>query len=95
MSFSIQRYKSILSLGLPILVGQVGMIIVGFADTTMVGHYSTNALAAASFVNNLFNVAILACLGMTMASLRLPGHCSPRSSTDVWANWCAMLCRST
>lgn len=73
MSFSIQRYKSILSLGLPILVGQVGMIIVGFADTTMVGHYSTNALAAASFVNNLFNVAILACLGMTMGITPLAG----------------------
>ncbi len=73
MTFSIQRYKAILSLGLPILVGQVGMIIVGFADTTMVGHYSTNALAAASFVNNLFNVAILACLGMTMGITPLAG----------------------
>lgn len=73
MTFSAQRYKSILSLGLPILVGQLGMIIVGFADTTMVGHYSTNALAAASFVNNLFNVAILACLGMTMGITPLAG----------------------
>ncbi len=73
MTFSLSRYKAILSLGLPILVGQVGMIIVGFADTTMVGHYSTNALAAASFVNNLFNVAILACLGMTMGITPLAG----------------------
>lgn len=73
MTFSLKRYKAILSLGLPILVGQVGMIIVGFADTTMVGHYSTNSLAAASFVNNLFNVAILACLGMTMGITPLAG----------------------
>lgn len=73
MSFSLQRYKAILSLGFPILVGQLGMIVVGFADTTMVGHYSTNALAAASFVNNIFNVAILACLGMTMGITPLAG----------------------
>ena len=51
-------YISILRLGLPILIGQLGMIIVGFADTKMVGLYSTEALASASFVNNLFNVCI-------------------------------------
>lgn len=53
----------ILRLGLPILIGQLGQIVVGFADTAMVGRYSTEALASASFVNNLFNVAIFASLG--------------------------------
>lgn len=52
-------------LGLPIMVGQLGMIVVGFTDNIMVGHYSTEALASASFVNNLFNVAILCCIGFT------------------------------
>lgn len=41
------------------------MIVVGFADNIMVGHYSTEALASASFVNNLFNVAIFCCIGFT------------------------------
>ncbi len=58
-------YKELLRLGGPILVGQLGMIAVGFADNIMVGHYSTQALASASFVNNVFNVAILACIGFT------------------------------
>ena len=58
-------YVSLLRLGLPILVGQLGMIVVGFADNIMVGHYSTNALASASFVNNLFNVVIFCCIGFT------------------------------
>lgn len=58
-------YKELLRLGGPILVGQLGMIAVGFADNIMVGHYSTEALASASFVNNVFNVAILACIGFT------------------------------
>ena len=56
-------YGSILKLGLPILVGQLGMIVVGFADNIMVGRYSTEALASASFVNNLFNITIFCCIG--------------------------------
>ena len=53
-------YSKIIRLGLPILIGQLGTIVVGFADTIMVGHYSTEALASASFVNNVFNVATFA-----------------------------------
>ena len=52
-------------LGLPILIGQLGTIVVGFADTAMVGHHSTAELASASFVNNLFNVAIFTLLGFS------------------------------
>lgn len=63
----------ILRLGLPILVGQLGMIVTGFADTTMVGHYSTRALAAASFVNNVFNAAVFACVGFTYGLTPLVG----------------------
>lgn len=73
MTASARRYVDIIRLGFPLLVAQAGMIVVGFADTTMVGHYSTEALAAASFVNNLFNVAIISCLGMTMGLTPLIG----------------------
>ena len=52
------HYKSLFKLGLPIVIGQLGMIILGFADTLMIGHHSTDGLAAASFVNNMFNLAI-------------------------------------
>lgn len=61
----ISDYKSIIKLGLPILIGQLGMIVVGFADNIMLGRYSTEALASASFVNNMFNVAVFACMGFT------------------------------
>ncbi len=59
------NYATILRLGAPILVGQLGMIVVGFADNIMLGRYSTSALASASLVNNLFNTAIFACLGFS------------------------------
>lgn len=66
-------YIDIIRLGLPILVGQLGMIVVGFADTTMVGRYSTDALASASFVNNIFNAAVFACVGFTYGITPLAG----------------------
>lgn len=66
-------YLQIIRLGLPILIGQLGMIVVGFADTKMVGLYSTEALASASFVNNLFNVCIFACVGFTYGLTPLVG----------------------
>ena len=59
------NYRAIIALGIPILIGQLGTIIVGFADTIMVGRYSTEALASASFVNNLFYTANFACMGFS------------------------------
>lgn len=50
------HYRATLRLALPIAAGQLGIIILSFADTMMVGHYSTQSLAAASFVNSLFNL---------------------------------------
>ena len=75
-------YSAILRLGLPILVGQLGMIVVGFADNIMVGHYSTAALASASFVNNLFNVAIFCCIGFTYGLTPIIGSYFTRGCND-------------
>lgn len=75
-------YSAILRLGLPILVGQLGMIVVGFADNIMVGHYSTAALASASFVNNLFNVAIFCCIGFTYGLTPIVGSYFTRGCND-------------
>lgn len=66
-------HRRILKLGFPILVGQLGMIVVGFADTKMVGLYATDALASASFVNNVFTTAIFACIGFTYGLTPLIG----------------------
>ena len=47
------------------MLGQLGIIIVGFADNIMVGHHSSIELAAASFVNNFFNLTFLFGLGFS------------------------------
>ena len=54
-----EHYRSLLSLGVPIMIGQLGVIVLGFADTMMVGHYSTDSLGAASFVNNIMTMVVI------------------------------------
>ena len=58
-----KHYKPLMVLGIPIMVGQLGMIVLGFADTIMIGRYSTEALGASGFVNNLFNLVIIGSTG--------------------------------
>lgn len=61
----IKEYKALARLGLPVLITQLGIITVSFADTMMVGAYGTNELGAAAFVNNLFLVPIVALIGFS------------------------------
>ena len=51
-------YKPLTMLGVPIVVGQLGTIVLAFADTLMIGHHATSELAAAAFVNNIINLSI-------------------------------------
>lgn len=60
-----ETFRELLKLGTPIILGQLGIISVNFADTIMVGHHSTDALASASFVNNIFSLFFVLGLGFT------------------------------
>src|SRR5574344_2594478 len=53
------QYPLLVKLGVPITIGQLGTIILGFSDTLMIGHHSILELAAASFVTNMFTLALL------------------------------------
>ncbi len=59
------HYLNLLKLGLPIVVGQLGQIVLGFADTLMIGHHSTTELAAAAFVNTMFALVLITALGFS------------------------------
>ena len=65
--------QSIVKLGIPIIIGQLGAIAQQFADTIMVGQYGTMELAAAGFVNNVFNFVIYFMLGISYASTPVIG----------------------
>lgn len=60
-----EHYRETVRLGVPIMLGQLGIIVVGFADNIMVGHHSAQELAAASFVNNFFNLAFIFGMGFS------------------------------
>lgn len=77
-----QQVVSLLRLGLPIVVGQLGMIILGLADTIMIGHHSTEELAAAAFVNNVFNLAIIFATGFSYGLTPLIGMLQGSGNTQ-------------
>ena len=59
------RYGALLRLGLPIMVGQLGVIVLSIADTMMVGRYGTDELGASGFVNNMMNLVIVFSTGFS------------------------------
>ena len=65
--------QSVIKLGIPIIIGQLGSIAQQFADTIMVGQYGTMELAAAGFVSNIFNFVIYFMLGISYASTPVIG----------------------
>lgn len=57
------HYKALAQLGIPIIIGQIGSIVLGFADTLMIGRHSTAELGAAAFVNNMFVLVLIFAMG--------------------------------
>ncbi len=78
----IKHYKGTLRLGIPLCIGQVGIILVGFADTIMVGRYGTDDLASVSFVNNVFNLVVITLLGFSYGITPIIGSMFGRGDTD-------------
>lgn len=64
-----KEYKALIKLGIPITIGQVGLTLQNLADNVMVGRHSTEELAAAGFVNNLFVLAILLTMGYSTGAV--------------------------
>lgn len=58
-------YAPLVRLGVPIVIGQIGNVVLGFADTLMVGHHSMEELAAASFVNTMFTLVVIFSTGFS------------------------------
>lgn len=82
-----RHYSFLLKLALPIIIGQLGGIITGLADTIMVGQHSTQELAAASFVNNVLNAFIIFGTGFSFAVIPLVGENLARNKKYVVSAW--------
>ncbi len=76
------HYREQLSIGFPIIIGQLGTIILGFADTLMIGHHSTPELAAAGLVNNIFGLVFVSYMGFTYGLTPIIGKLYGEERTD-------------
>lgn len=76
------HYKTLLSLGMPLVVGQIGTIVLGFADTLMVGHHSVTELAAASFVNTIMAIILVFALGYSYGLTPIIGRLYGQGNTE-------------
>ena len=55
-----------LELALPITVGQVGQMLIGFTDTAFIARLGAVPLAAAAFTQGVFHAFYVACLGLLL-----------------------------
>lgn len=69
-------------IGTPIILGQIGLILVSLADNIMVGKYHTDALASASFVNNIFSVFFVLGLGFSYGLTPLVSQAHARQQSS-------------
>ena len=79
--------KLLLKLGIPIIIGQLGSIITGLADTVMVGQHTTAELAAASFVNNVINSFIILGTGFSFNFTPLIGENLAKGKKAAIGGW--------
>ncbi len=77
------HYRSLLAMGVPIMVGQLGVILTGFVDNIMVGHHTTAELSAASFVNNIFMLPLMFATGFAMGITPLIGEKTGRNELPL------------
>ena len=68
------HYKALLQLGVPIVVGNIGQVVLSFADTLMIGWHSMRELAAAAFVNTMFLLLVIFALGFSMGLSPIVGR---------------------
>ena len=82
-------YKRNLRVALPIMLTQLGASLVGLFDSMMVGHYATVDLAAVSFANAIFFMAMVFAMGVLMAITPLVGirvgemNAQPEEATSI------------
>ncbi|RMF18079.1 MAG: MATE family efflux transporter [Alphaproteobacteria bacterium] len=84
-----QDLKELLRLALPAIGSRLGLLLLGFVDTVMVGRFETPELAALSLANRaavltLIVVAIGLLMGVIVATASAFGAGDPREAGRVW-----------
>jgi len=69
-----RELRETLTLGWPIILGNLSQMFLGVIDNAMVGAIHSSQLAASSFVNNVLTIPIVLGFGLTMAVSPLVAH---------------------
>ena len=93
MNFSdyIPFYKRNLHLAFPIVLSQIGQVMVSLIDNMMVGHVGTTELAAASFANSVFMIGMVFGMGITFGSTPLVGKAFGDNDFKTTVVWLKMV----
>ena len=70
------EYRTSLNLAWPVVVGQIGHVTVGVADSAMVGRIGAFPLAASAFANSLFVIPLVLGIGMAYGITPLSANLS-------------------
>lgn len=62
-----RHFRETLSLSFPVIIGQVGFMLMGFIDNLMIGDVSYVHLSAASLANGIFFIVTIIGIGIIMA----------------------------
>lgn len=68
-----EEYVTLMKLGFPVMLTQLGVIVMSFADTMMVGAYGVEQLASSAFVNSLFIIPMVMLSGLAAGITPLVG----------------------
>ncbi|MGL5228819.1 MAG: MATE family efflux transporter [Bacteroidales bacterium] len=75
-------YKNNLAIAVPVMLSQLGQVVVQMADTMMVGRLGAEELASVSFSGAVFNVGLLFSMGVALGLTPLIGKAYTQKQSD-------------
>ncbi|GAF04524.1 Na(+)/drug antiporter [Saccharicrinis fermentans DSM 9555 = JCM 21142] len=81
------HYWPNLKLALPVVLSQAGQMVVGLADTIMVGQLGSTELAAVSFANSIFIIGLVVNIGLSIAITPLIGKAHGAANSTQCGYW--------
>lgn len=78
-----QHYRTTLHLALPVMLGQLGHIMAGVADSVMVGQLGTHPLAAVALANSIVTIFMLFGIGAAFGLTPLVANADGKSRTHL------------
>ena len=84
---TLRELRPTLALALPIMMGQVGQMLMGIADSAMIGHVGNVPLAASAFAGSVFGVFFIAGTGLLVPVSVLVARAHGESRPAECAEW--------